>query len=254
MRKLIIFLIFLVFIFLINYVFYIVSEDYRFFIKKIKDPEDVVYVDKEVIDDKIKIDNKKEEELKKEKAIENKILEDAKVVETSKKNEEIFDTEDNSKEVELKKEVVLWKSYQKILEKFSTYDLQPLEINTNLFDLTDEYPDNYLEYYWENLTLYFFPTKGYRDVVDIFTILQDELPFNIKEVNNFWEASFYINLDKDIEDRFIRIVISYEWVAFWIKVKKTDYSLVKAKLILLKPTNNTKKIIPVEDDNKPSAE
>jgi hypothetical protein len=47
-------------------------------------------------------------------------------------------------------------------------------------------------------------------LVDIFKVLEYELPFIVKEVDNFGEASFYVNLDKDIQDRFIRLVISYE--------------------------------------------
>jgi hypothetical protein len=54
-------------------------------------------------------------------------------------------------------------------------------------------------------------------------------------LNNFWDNSFYINLNKDIEDRFIRLVISNKWVVFWLKIKKTEYNFVKEKLDLLKP-------------------
>ena len=67
---------------------------------------------------------------------------------------------------------------------------------------------------------------------DIFSVLSDELPFSIKEVNNFWNNSFYINLNNDIEDRFIRLVISNKGIVFWLKIKKTEYDLVKQKLNL----------------------
>ncbi|MDR3150867.1 MAG: hypothetical protein LBU14_04670 [Candidatus Peribacteria bacterium] len=60
-----------------------------------------------------------------------------------------------------------------------------MEINTTLFDITTEYPDNYLEYYSKELTLYFFPTKKYSEVYDIFDTLRHELPFTINETNNF---------------------------------------------------------------------
>ena len=134
----------------------------------------------------------------------------------------------------LKQEVTLWKGYRDIINLFSIYKLAKLEMNSNLFDLTDEYPDNYFEYYSKDLTLYLFPTKDYNDLVDIFQILDDELPFSINEVNNFWDSSFYINLDEDIQDRFVRIVISNKWIVFWLKIKKTEYSLVKEKLNSLK--------------------
>jgi hypothetical protein len=56
-------------------------------------------------------------------------------------------------------------------------------------------------------------------------------------VNNFWDNSFYINLDKDIQDRFVRVVISNNGIVFWLKIKKTEYSLVKEKLNSLKNNN-----------------
>jgi hypothetical protein len=72
-----------------------------------------------------------------------------------------------------------------IINIFSEYDLKKLEVNSNLFDITDEYPDSYFEYYSTDLTLYLFPTKTYQDIYDIFFVLTKELPIKIKEVNNY---------------------------------------------------------------------
>jgi len=130
--------------------------------------------------------------------------------------------------------VILWKNYIDILDLFTNYDLQELELNTNLFDITSEYPDNYLEYYSKDLTLYFFPTKNYKDVYDIFSVLEYELPFKINELNNYWDNSFFINLNQDINDSFIRIVISNKWVVFWLKIKKNEYNQIKEKLNTLR--------------------
>jgi hypothetical protein len=60
------------------------------------------------------------------------------------------------------------------------------------------------------------------------------LPFSLKEVNNFWNNSFYINLNNDIEDRFVRIIVWHKGIVFWLKIKKTEYDLVKEKLNSLK--------------------
>jgi|TARA_Y100001960_G_scaffold324040_1_gene403572 hypothetical protein len=68
---------------------------------------------------------------------------------------------------------------------FSQYDLKKIELNSNLFDLTNEYPDDYFEYYSKDLTLYFFPTKRYNEVYDIFHVLTFELPIELNKVNNF---------------------------------------------------------------------
>lgn len=214
MRKLIIMIIFLIIIFVVNLIFYFLSDDYRFFLKKFKNKEEIVYLEEKQYDD----------------VLENDILHNAEVAKVSNNNQNIFEKIEKLWKVELKNEISLWKNYLEIINLFSIYDLKKLEINTNLFDLTDEYPDNYFEYYSKDLTLYIFPTKKYSDLHDIFSVLSSELPFDIKEINNFWDNSFYINLNSDIEDKYIRLVISNKGVVFWIKVKKTEYELVKWKL------------------------
>ena len=218
MRKIIIFIIFLISIFIVNLIFYFISDDYKFFLKKIKNPNDIVYVKNKVFDD----------------TLDNKILDNAEVVSTNKDNEKIFELKEDTWIATLKNEIVLWKNYKDILRLFSIYRLKKLEVNSNLFDITDEYPDNYFEYYSKDLTLYFFPTKNYNDLLDIFDVLSKEWPFSINEINNFWNNSFYINLDKNIEDRFVRIIISNNGIVFWMKIKKTEYSLIKEKLNSLK--------------------
>lgn len=61
----------------------------------------------------------------------------------------------------------------------------------------------------------------------MFEYLQIDLPFSINEVNNFWEKSFYINLDEKINDNYIRLVISENWITFWLKINKSQYENVK---------------------------
>lgn len=220
MRKIIIFIIFLIIIFIINLVFYFLSDDYKFFLKKIKTNQDTVYLDKKVYDDKLN----------------TKIFNDWAYLNENKLDEKVEKIENTYelKNINIKSEIVLWKSYLDIVDLFSIYELKKLEVNSTLFDLTDEYPDKYYEFYSKGLTLYLFPTKSYNDLYDIFWILKDELPFSLKEVNNFWNKSFYINLDKNIEDRFIRMIISNNGITFWLKIKRNEYSLVKAKLESLK--------------------
>lgn len=217
MRKIIILIVFVIIIFSINLVFYFVSEDYRTFLKNIKEPNIDIILNEKIVPDKI---------------IEKLNINDD--IELHSNIELISAPEIISEKIELKSEIVLWKQYLDIIELFSIFNIKKLEINSNLFDLTDEYPDKYLEYYSKDLTLYFFTTKNYSWLNDIFSILSTELPFTIKEINNFWDNSFYINLDKDIEDRFIRLVISNKWIVFWLKIKKTEYDLVKNKLNSLK--------------------
>ena len=219
MKNIILFLLFLVSIFVINIAFYYTSSDYRDFIKRVKTESENT---KEVPDFSVRWENnyfswkieKNKEENKTEKT------------DSDKKQQ----TKNTKKPAPVTtQEVKLWKWYQDILNMFSEYDLKKLEVNANLFDLTNEYPDAYYEFYSPKLTLYFFTTKNYKEVYDIFDVLQLELPFKINAMNNFWEKSFYINFNKDVNDA-VRMVILHKWIVFWLKVDKNEYSKIKQRL------------------------
>lgn len=248
MRKFIAFIIFLIIIFITNLVFYILSDDYKFFLKKLKWNEEEIYLEEKKYDDVL--EKKYDDEVKvikyNEESVEKIIKEND--IEKNEYNENYDNKEwilyDLNEEVEVnepKNEVILWKSYNEILDLFTIYELKKLEFSSSLFDLTDEYPDHYYEYYSKDLTLYFFTTRTYNDLYDIFWILEQDLPFYLSEINNFWDKSFYVNLDKNIEDRFIRLVISNKWIVFWLKIKKNDYWLVKSRLNTLRENNNIDK-------------
>lgn len=222
MKKVIAFLIFLIIIFIVNVWFYYLSDDYRNFLKELKEWKIGISLNEQSFNTDSITDNTNI----------NEAL-DTEIVEVDNKKEDIYTLKIKDTN-ETKNDVTLWKNYQEILKLFSIYNLIKLEINSNLFEITDEYPDKYYEYYSKDLSLYLFPTKTYSEVYDIFSVLSSELPFTVKEVNNFWEKSFYINLNKDIEDRFIRLVISNKWIVFWLKIKKSEYDLVKQKLNTLK--------------------
>ena len=227
MRNVIIFIIFLIFSFLINVVFYYVSSEYRNFLSNIK-AEKILTME----ETKNNEDNSSSGELT--DIDENN--DDLTIVKPNNKNDELFNESQGNK-IEIKEEVKLGKSYRDILRLFSSYNLQELEINTSLFDITNEYPDNYIEYYSKGLTLYFFPTKTYTEVYDIFKVLEFDLPFVVNPVNNFWDNSFYINLNSDIDDNIVRLVITNKGVVFWLKINKNEYNLVKEKLNTLRPNN-----------------
>ena len=232
MRNAILFIIFLIFSFLINVVFYYISEDYRNFLKDFKNDK-YSYNSKESLDNNF-YDSEWNDESSNNTNNDNILLEDnLEVVKTNNENNIIFNKLDNNK-TQIKNNINLWKNYTDILDLFSDYDLQELELNTNLFDITDEYPDNYLEYYSKEFTLYFFPTKNYNEVYDIFSVFLFELPFKINKSNNFWEESFFINLNQDINDNFVRVVIANKWIVFWLKIKKSEYINIKEKLNILR--------------------
>jgi hypothetical protein len=119
---------------------------------------------------------------------------------------------------------------KEILKKLKKYNLKEIDLHSRLFDLTWEYPDEYFEYYWKDINLYFFWNKLYSDLKDIFKVLTYELPFSINEVNNFWNKSFYINLNSWFEDDYIRVVLKKSNRIIWFKIKKQLYEKMKSEL------------------------
>ncbi len=107
------------------------------------------------------------------------------------------------------------------------YVLTEKENHASLFGITTEYPDDYYEFDNKHVSFYVFPTKNYDEIKDIFEILSYDLPYTLKEVNNFWSSSFYINLKQGYADDTIRIVLEYKKRAFWLKIKKDNYNRVK---------------------------
>ena len=260
MKNFLYIIIFLVVSFLLNILIYYVSPDYRWFLKEIKGVENIEQIEENkeeedwIIEDRFNINNdytvkignvglresesvessiesivieKQNEEL--EKNLEEKIQEEF--------MEEIEEEDMESVKVEYVSaysELKITKIEEEFLNKFTGYKLKELELHPRLFDLTSEYPDNYFEYYSEYLTLYFFGNKPYNEIRDVFEVLTYELPFTLNEVNNFWEKSFYINLDENFEDWVVRLVLLYKNRTFWLKLKKEVYDHVKGKIDGLK--------------------
>jgi len=231
---------FLVLSFVFNIFFYFISSDYRNFLRSIK--EDKIennYQLKEETD--LNLENNYNEFTNDKKDISN--INDDEHIENIN-NTEKNNKKENNKNLDLSEIKVEYKSSidkvketnieKEFLNKFKEYKLKKLELHPRLFDLTTEYPDDYIEYYSEYLTLYFFGEKPYDDIKDIFQVLTYELPFSINEVNNFWDKSFYINLDPEFQDWQVRIVLSYKNRTFWLKMTKEVYPLIKEKLNRLK--------------------
>jgi hypothetical protein len=126
---------------------------------------------------------------------------------------------------------------EEVLHTFKQYQFKKLLVHPALFDLTPEYPDEYLEYYSENLTLYMFSTKKYREIVSIFEAFTTQLPFAINKTNTAGENSFFINLKPELDD-YVRIVFEYKQKVFWLKIKKDEYNKVR---IMLKNLQNAGK-------------
>ncbi len=217
---------FLVSSFLLNILFYFVSPDYRNFLKDIKS-------DEKTQSNLVKVDFKKD--IKNKNIIDN----------TNNKKISIINDKNNIKNiksftwVKVEYNSNIWPIKEtnierEFLKRFKEYNLKKLELHPRLFGLTTEYPNEYIEYYSEYLTVYMFWNEQYSKLKDIFKVLTYELPFSINEVNNFWTKSFYINLNNNFQDNQIRIVLLYKNRTFWLKIAKDVYPLVKAKLSRLK--------------------
>lgn len=209
-------------LFLLNIVLYSQSENYRFFIKKIKNRDQIVYPNEWKVNDTlpntitVTTDSTPSQE-------ETEILKNSTII--SRNDEPQKTIEIKPQPIAATTQTILGKNYQDILSKFKKYNLGKLELHSDLFDVTDEYPDEYYEYYSRDVTLYLFPTKTYQDILDIFKV-QPELPIEINQVNNFWNNSFYINLvPKD--EKNVRIVVNYKSSVFGLKIKKDEYNEVK---------------------------
>jgi len=232
MRKMIHILLILIIIFFVNFFFYFISDDYRFFLKKLKDNESVIYIEKPIINDDFIIEDNWESDI-----VKVNIKIDDSWVKTNNIDDSWVKT--NKTDTAYKTRIILGEKYKELLYLFSEYNLREIELNTNIFDITNEYPNKYYEYYGDELTLYFFTTKSYNEVKDIFKVLEYELPIKLNELNNFWKHSFYINLNEDIKDNFVRIVLEMNGITVWLKIKEESYHLVKQKLREFNTLDNT---------------
>lgn len=147
------------------------------------------------------------------------------------KNIEDNNSLDNEDNIDSTNKIVNDEWKQDILELFKDFDLEEKEKtkNNSLFWLTNEYPYEYEEYYSQDkkMTLYVFNDKSYEDILNIFDVISYNLYFKVKKVNNFWDKSFFINLDTDLDDNYVRFVFSYKNNNFWLKIKKDWYNEVK---------------------------
>lgn len=234
MRNLIYILFFLIIGFLLNIVVYFFSWDYRYFLKNLKQDKSVEIADK-IISDNYSLNNELLLDKNKDLGSENKDLDDALKNDVSTYNKENLNEEtisiNNSRE---KEKVKITEVDKEVFNLFKQYSFNELELHSRLFDLTSEYPYDYKEYYTKDFNIYFFWDRKYSELLDIFEVLTYELPFTINEVNNFWDKSFYINLDWSFDDNNVRIVFSYKKRLYWLKISKNSYNKVKKLLDSLK--------------------
>lgn len=199
-----------------NIVAYTLSEQYRFFFKKLKYSDEVVYENQNISDgDTTEITASWAQW---EITSSNAFFDALSRIEIIKKT-----PEDQLEPMDALEDYIV-SEFQK------EFDLQKLEIHSNLMGITTEYPDPYYEWYSAEVSLFVFSTKSYTEVLDIFEVLSDELPFSLKSVDNLADANTYINLDSSQDDGYVRMIFEYQNHAFWLKISKDSYNAVKALL------------------------
>jgi hypothetical protein len=217
MRGLIGILVAIMFLLVCNIFVYTLSEDYRFFLKKLKYKEEIVY------NEHIEVDDTQRVLIQEDDAGNTNIIipdEDITFLDALSGKTKAIEEDEALQE--------LTQDEQFFLESFEKkYVLEEKWVHASLFNLTTEYPDDYYEFYNKHLNLYIFPTKSYEEVKSIFQVLTYELPYTLNQTNNFGTSSFYINLDEGYEDDNIRIVLEYKKRAFWLKISKDNYNRAK---------------------------
>lgn len=198
MQKRLYIILFLSFIFILNLVIYYSSSDYRFFLKKLKYWNDeIIHTDtKPLTDDYI---------------IRNEVP-----IETISNKENSLD--------------YILDDTDKVFVNFLSWSLVQKSVNESmLFSITEEYPDKYLLYKWEDLDLYFFWNKSLDSMYDFFDVLSYDNPFTLKKFKIYGNKSFFINLDKS--DLYVRLIMEYKNHSFGFKIKKSKYNLVKDTIL-----------------------
>lgn len=213
--------------FVFNIGIYYVSEDYRYFLKSIKSDEQNIEITDEYSITKEEIKETLENDLNEplDVFVENERPALSNTwVENQESKESIAMVESPQRQ---EKKLEMSPYEKEMLFLFRDYNFTKLDSHGALFDLTTEYPDKYFEYYLPDLSLLFFSTKTYNEVKEIFEIVSDDWNFTLNEVDNFWEESFYINLQEWFDDWYIRLVFTKNWKVFGLKISKNEYTNVK---------------------------
>lgn len=220
-------------LFVWNIGLYQYNEDYRFLLKKFKYKEDAQVIEDAQINDDYTLWEIDVGNTIKSSTGGNQVL--TQLDETAKEDYKSFTGADLvKKNPQNEEQLELSTEGKKLLELIGEGKITRVENHASLFDMTTEYPDNYLEYSSEDLTMYFFPTKSYDQIIDIFYAISQGLPFSLNKNDAFGEKSFYINISKDFQDEYVRLVVLYKKEVFWLKIKKDYYNDVKKSLMLLK--------------------
>lgn len=214
MKKIVYSILLLVATFLLNIGLYYYSDSYSFFLKKVKYGDEIITLESKNITDNIGKENCNCEAITQCNAPQ----------------------ETNTWSL-VSTGVDLLKKEEQLNSFFSIFDKNTLSEKTydeyyQIFDITDEYPKEYLTYHNENYEVYLFLWGSFIDIYNLFDLLSTypnvEKKFSLNKLNNFWKQSFFINTK--VDDGNVRLVVDNWKILFWLKVKKSYYNNVKTIL------------------------
>lgn len=232
MKKLVyVFLVF-VLIFVWNIWIYFISEDYRFFIKKLKYGDEVIYLNAQVITDEYNFpeneNNNSNQEVNvsvdvKQSSVDTTGWLNSSTTQeigswTNNVNQAIDENVEKTRELDYFENVFLLEFKSYVLKNDDSY-------SDSLFSLTRQYPEQYFEYSSDSFTVYLFWQWKYNQVYSFFQDNAYNLNSSLKEVNNFWQRSSYLNLDEN--DPFVRIIMEENGFTYGLKIHKDMYGVIK---------------------------
>lgn len=230
MKKIIYVVFFLSIVLILNILAYFISDDYRFFLKKLKYNWNIP--NSQIISDNYNNDFKVWEcncELPKNNTSQNTSNTWTKSIEKNNSLSWVFvwSTWPNS---QTQSWIIQWlfpKEFDEFKQKFPNAKLleKPYDDYYKVFDITDEYLWNYYTLTSTDIEIYYFTWNTFESVFDFFQAVSYDLPITVNRVDNFATKSFYIN--KKEKDDFIRLIIEYDRKIFWLKIKNAYYNEVK---------------------------
>lgn len=122
-------------------------------------------------------------------------------------------------------------------EFFTHFDKNTLKIKQydeyyKIFNITDEYPTEYITYDNENFEVYLFLNWKFDDLYNMFELLSTDKTiinkFSLNKVNSFGKKSFFINTIND--DGRVKLVVDNWKILFWLYIKKSYYNNIKTIL------------------------
>lgn len=220
MKKIVYSILILITAFLLNIWLYFYSENYSFFLKKMKYWDSMINKESLNITDDYSLPNK-----------EACNCDNIKPVSCEKTNTWKIISENVINNV--------WtlSSSWEINEFFTYFDKNTLKIKWydqyyQIFGITDEYPTEYITYNNENFEAYLFLSWKFDDIYNMFELLMTDKTivnkFTLNKTNTFGKKSFFINTLKD--DWKVKLV-AYNWkILFWLNIKKSYYNNIKTIL------------------------